>query len=211
MRQSKQSEDYLADLTEIRSIMERSAKFDHLSGWAGIAAGCYALIAAAIAHFFLGVNQWLWVHSVSWVNELPEGWESFALLAITLFIVALGTAVFLSNHKAAKSGQRLWNALSKRLLGSMLLPLGIGMLLISVFVTKGLVVFVLPLMLLFYGLALYNASNFTHNVIKVLALAEITLGIISLFFLAYSFYLWIIGFGVLHIIYGVYLLKKHEA
>ena len=43
--------DYINDLAEIRSMMERSSKFLSLSGWAGIMAGLYALSGAYLAHF----------------------------------------------------------------------------------------------------------------------------------------------------------------
>ena len=45
----KQQQDYIRDISEIRSMMERSTKFLSLSGWAGIMAGVYALIGAYIA------------------------------------------------------------------------------------------------------------------------------------------------------------------
>ncbi len=61
---------------------------------------------------------------------------------------------------------------------------------------------VAPITLIFYGLALINASNFTYSNIKYLGLAEIFLGLISLNFIGYGLYFWAVGFGVLHIIYG---------
>ncbi|MFU8859295.1 MAG: hypothetical protein ACNA8K_02625 [Cyclonatronaceae bacterium] len=35
----KQQQDYIREIAEIRSMMERSVKFLSLSGWAGILAG----------------------------------------------------------------------------------------------------------------------------------------------------------------------------
>ncbi|MCB0667946.1 MAG: hypothetical protein KDC80_19100, partial [Saprospiraceae bacterium] len=49
----KNQQDYLGDLAEIRSMMERSSKFLSLSGWAGIMAGIYALVGVYIAHTLL--------------------------------------------------------------------------------------------------------------------------------------------------------------
>src|ERR1700744_2877545 len=39
----------LEALKDIRQIMERSGRFISLSGWSGVAAGCWALAGAAIA------------------------------------------------------------------------------------------------------------------------------------------------------------------
>jgi predicted lysophospholipase L1 biosynthesis ABC-type transport system permease subunit len=45
----RKEQDYIEDIAEIRSMMERSSKFLSLSGWAGILAGIYALAGAWIA------------------------------------------------------------------------------------------------------------------------------------------------------------------
>ena len=44
-----QQTDYLSDLQAIRSMMQRSSKFVSLSGWSGVMAGIYGLLAAYIA------------------------------------------------------------------------------------------------------------------------------------------------------------------
>ncbi len=41
---------HLQDLTEIRSMMERSSRFISLSGLSGISAGVFALIGAYLAY-----------------------------------------------------------------------------------------------------------------------------------------------------------------
>ena len=45
--------DPLAQLTEIRAIMERSSRFLSLSGLSGVGAGVVALLGAAVGHFYL--------------------------------------------------------------------------------------------------------------------------------------------------------------
>ena len=52
----KEKRDYIRDIAEIRSMMERSSKFLSLSGLAGIMAGIYALAGAWIAYHYLGFN-----------------------------------------------------------------------------------------------------------------------------------------------------------
>ena len=55
----KNETDYLRDIGEIRSLMERSSKFISLSGWAGIFAGIYALAGVYVAINYLHFNQHL--------------------------------------------------------------------------------------------------------------------------------------------------------
>jgi hypothetical protein len=59
-------------------------------------------------------------------------------------------------------------------------------------------------------LALYNASKFTYEEVKSFGLIEIGLGLISSYFVAYGLAFWALGFGVIHIIYGVYMHYTYE-
>jgi len=52
----KKDKDYLQDIEEIRSLMEKSSKFISLSGWAGIFAGVFALMGSYIAFTYLDFN-----------------------------------------------------------------------------------------------------------------------------------------------------------
>ena len=65
-------------------------------------------------------------------------------------------------------------------------------------------------MLIFYGLALVNASKYTRNDVRSLGMAEVVLGMISLSALQYGLLFWALGFGVLHIAYGTYMYLKYE-
>jgi len=79
--------------------------------------------------------------------------------------------------------------------------------------THGIVEFyylIVPSTLIFYGLALWNASKFTMDEIFYLGISEILLGAVCLFLWEYSFYFWTLGFGVLHILYGAAMYFKYE-
>ena len=52
----KEEQDYIRDIAEMRSIMERSSKFLSLSGLAGIMAGIYALAGAYVAYNIFHFN-----------------------------------------------------------------------------------------------------------------------------------------------------------
>jgi hypothetical protein len=67
-----------------------------------------------------------------------------------------------------------------------------------------------PTCLLFYGLALINASRYTLGEIRYLGCCELILGIISLWVPGYGLIFWAAGFGVLHIIYGIIMWWKYE-
>jgi hypothetical protein len=206
----KKEQNYIRDITEIRSMMERSSKFLSLSGWAGIMAGIYALAGACIAYKVFHFNPDEIVYSTMQSGSFSYGLPEVILLAILILILAIGTAIFLSCKKAKKRGENAWNATSRRLLANMAVPLLAGGILILILLTKGLVGLMAPLTLLFYGLAIYNASKFTYDEMKFLGLIQIILGLISCWFIEYSLLLWAVGFGVIHIIYGSYMHFRYE-
>ena len=69
---------------------------------------------------------------------------------------------------------------------------------------------VASILLIFYGLALTAGSHYTFNEIKGLGILEIVLGLLALLFPGNGIIFWALGFGVLHIIYGIIVHKKYE-
>ena len=65
-------------------------------------------------------------------------------------------------------------------------------------------------MLLFYGLALVNASKYTYSNTRYLGYAEILLGLADSFATDYALLFWGVGFGLFHIIYGVFFHLRIE-
>ncbi len=206
----KEEKDYIRDIVAMRSMMERSSKFLSLSGLACIMAGVYALTGAFIAYKIFNFNPDKIVDDNIQSGSLPSGFLMVTFLAIFILVLAIGTAIFLSYKKANKSGEKSWNPTVRRLLINMAVPLIAGGLLIVVLIFKGFIGLIAPLTLLFYGLALYNASKFTFEELKSLGLIEIGLGLINSYFIEYGLLFWTLGFGIVHIIYGIYLRNKYE-
>lgn len=201
----KEEKDYIRDIAEIRSMMERSSKFLSLSGWSGIMAGVYALSGAYIAWKVFQFNPTYMAFGL--FEPIPDFLSVF-LLSLIVLSLALGTAFLDSYRKARSKGERAWNAISKKLLVNLAVPLLAGGILILAVAAAGLIGLVIPLMLIFYGLALYNGGNFTYRAVKILGLVQLTLGLISCFFIEYSLLIWAFGFGVVHIIYGIYMFRS---
>lgn len=206
----KDEKDYTRDIAEIRSMMERSSKFLSLSGWAGILAGIYALAGAFIAYKFFGFNPDEVIYRSSGAAGQSKGFVEVALVAMIVLILALGTAIIDSYRKARSKGEKAWNATSRRLLVNMSVPLSAGGILILVLISKGLIGLVAPLTLVFYGLALYTAGNFTFKVVKTLGIVQVILGLIGCYFIEYGLIIWAVGFGLVHIAYGIYMHFKYE-
>ena len=52
----KEEKDYIQDISEIRSMMERSSKFLSLSGLAGGLSGIYSMVGAFVAYTVFDYN-----------------------------------------------------------------------------------------------------------------------------------------------------------
>ena len=198
------NEDYLKDITEIKEMMNKSSRFFSLSGISGILAGIYALIGAGVAYYLV---------SISGRDYLITDGKIFNYILIDLALVALLsalTAAILSNRKARKNKETLWNGTSKRLLAAFLVPLATGGIYILIKISSNHYGLTGSLMLIFYGLALVNASKYTIGNVKYLGYIEIALGLICALFPGYGFWFWILGFGIMHILYGSLIYFKHD-
>ncbi len=199
------NKNYLNDIGEIKDLMKRSSKFISLSGLSGIFAGVYAIVGAVFAYFalFPKDGEILFLHS----------WN-FKLLLLLLFIVALlsvVTAYVLTTQKAKKNNEKIWDATTKRLLLNFLIPLVTGGIYILIKLQSQQYGLSAALMLIFYGLALVNASKFTVGNVKYLGYVEIVLGLICAALPGYGFWFWVFGFGVMHIIYGSIMYRNEKA
>jgi hypothetical protein len=206
----KKDTDYLQDIEEIRSLMEKSSKFISLSGWAGIFAGVFGLMGSYIALTYLDFNpQSL---SVDTENNPFQQKQIFSAvqLALLVFLLAISFALFFTHRRAKRKDELLWTPTAKRLVMNMAVPLFTGGILILLFISKGFIGFVAPFSLLFYGIALFTISKFTFDEVKILGLIEILLGLISVYKVSLGLLFWAIGFGVVHIIYGIYVYFKYE-
>lgn len=196
--------DYLKDISEIKNLMNKSSRFISLSGLSGVLAGIYALIGAAITY-------WL-VDTYSYGTLLLDGWifRTVMLVLILVALCSIASGVFLTTRKAKKNGEKIWDKSSRRLIYNFLIPLVSGGLYILIILSQGKYGQTGGLMLIFYGLALINASKYSIGYIKYLGFIQIVLGLIASYYPGYGFWLWVIGFGIMHIIYGTWMHFKYD-
>lgn len=200
--------DYLKDISEIRALMQRSSKFISLSGFSGVLAGCYALIGAYLACTILHQeSERLTYESMS--AMYPTVVRLMAV-AMGVLLLSVFSCIWLTTHKARKHKLPVWDAQAQRLLINLLIPLATGGILSLILISKGYVGIVAPLTLIFYGLALVNASKFTYSEIRSLGLIETALGLAASYWIGFGLLFWAVGFGVLHIMYGAWMYFTYE-
>jgi hypothetical protein len=197
------------DLSHIRSMMERSSRFISLSGLSGVFAGLTALVGGWYVYLLFKANGLDYfdgehkMYSVDLVSEL-------VMIALTILFFALAFGIFFTIRKSRKYNLPIWTTATKKMLINLAIPLAIGGVFCLALLYHQMYGLIAPSTLLFYGLALVNAEKYTFSDIKYLGFCELALGCFSLFFLGYGLVFWIIGFGILHILYGLIVFKKHK-
>ncbi|MCX2741058.1 hypothetical protein [Pontibacter anaerobius] len=204
-----QQHEQLADLREIRNIMDRSSRFISLSGLSGVFAGLSALAGAAV------VKWYFTQHNINYYNNLGSQLTRDNVLfmvavAAAVLILAFCTATYFTVRNTRKKNHRTWDNQSKRLLVNLAIPLAAGGVFCAILIYHNLLYLVAPAMLLFYGLALLNGSKYTLGDIRYLGIFEIILGLLASIFVGYGLLAWTLGFGVLHIVYGALVYFKYE-
>ena len=201
------------DLQAIREIMERSSKFMLLNSSAGFFAGSCALIGAAIAWFGILDSGSIYYDEFmvsvvgSPINKVTIGLGIDAL--IMLFVAGIA-ALYFSYRKAEKATQKFWTTQTKRVLFHLLIPIVSGAIFILILVSRNNIGLTASAMLIFYGLALVNAGKFTSGEIHFLGIAEIVLGFLAGIFVQLGILFWVLGFGLMHLVYGVVIWLRYE-
>jgi uncharacterized membrane protein YjjP (DUF1212 family) len=191
------------DLERIIEIMERSSICLSLSGLGGISAGIVALISASWAYYYLLFCN---THDVTALQQ------KLLLWAAVTFIVAFLSMLFFSYRRSKKMKLPFWNKPTRRLILSFAIPFIAGSFIILWVLNKPQYHFLLsPVSLIVYGIAMFCGSHYSTKETSYLAVSEMFLGCLTLWLPAnYGLFMWAIGFGVLHIIYGAVVWSRYE-
>ena len=206
--------EQLEALQEMRSLMERSSRFVSLSGLSGVSAGVVALAASFYMYRYFDNSFYYFDYHRKVFTAANELNSDFLIVlfsvGISTLIIAFTAAVLFTVRKAKKNGLAIWDRTAQRMLLNMFLPLFTGGIFILGLIYHNEIDLIGPATLIFYGLALIIGSKYTLNDIRFLGMAQIILGLISTFIIGYALLFWAIGFGVLHILYGIYMYLKYD-
>ncbi len=195
-------------IAEIRKMMENSTRFLSLSGFSGVVIGIYSMVAVFLfahqhnfdfTHFDIDSNLWF-----------DPGFTKSALVyAVLLFAASLATSLLFSLRKSRKNKLPILSSVTRKLAFNFFTPLIVGVL-ICLYFLPNYGELILPFSLIFYGFALLFASHYTFNTLKYFGLCQLVLGILALYLPALQLVFWSLGFGALHIVYGLFMYLKFE-
>jgi hypothetical protein len=181
----------LDNLRFIRETMERASSFTAVPGWGGAIMGVTAIIAAIIAAFQHDTRQWLAV------------WLSEALLAVAIGIYAM-------HRKATAAGSSVTAAPSRKFVLSFVPPLFAGAVITTALVPAGHADLLPGLWLLLYGSGVMTGGAFSARIVPAMGACFTGLGAVCLFAPpAWGNWFLLTGFGLLHLLFGIVIAKRH--
>lgn len=179
------------NLKFIRETMERSTHFTAVPGYGGALMGLTAIVAAFIADAQPLVRNWLTV----WIIE-----------AVLAFVVGL----FAMWQKSKIAKMPLNSAPAKKFAMSFLPPLVCALIITAGLWRVGHFEMMIPVWLLLYGAAVVCGGAFSVKTVPAMGWCFIALGAIA-FFVPANFGNWLmgIGFGVLHVVFGLVIARRY--
>lgn len=179
------------NLSFIRSTMERATAFTAVPGWGGVAMGVTALAAAAVARGVSSRDEWLMV------------WLAASALALSIGGWSMAA-------KARKAGTSVFSYSGRRFVLSYLPPLVVGALLTIVLARAGLYSALPGTWLLLYGTGVVTGGAFSVRVVPVMGFCFMALGALALLApTAWGDWLMAVGFGGLHIVFGLIIARRY--
>lgn len=179
------------NLRFIRQAMERSATFTSIPGAGGVAMGVVGLAASLAAATQPSVDRWLLT------------WLAAALIAAVAGFVAMV-------RKARLAGAPLTGANARRFALGMAAPFVAGAAITyELWVVRSFTVMA-PAWLLLYGAGVLTGGIFSVPVVRLIGVCFMTLGIAAIVTPPAWANVWLaIGFGGLHVAFGIYIAKHH--
>ncbi len=179
------------DLQFIRRTMERGPAFTAVPGWGGVWMGVSAVLAAWVASTRPSVEGWLAV----WMAEAAVG-------------VLIGSWAI--SRKARRAELPVLSGAGRKFLLSFLPPALAGAVLTLALYRADQVLLLPGMWLLLYGAGVVTAGTFSVKVVPLMGLCFMLLGTATLLAdPALGDAALTAGFGGLHILFGLYIARKH--
>jgi len=181
----------LDDLRFIRRTMERGPAFTAVPGWGGVGVGVTGLLATV----------------VGMTRPTPEAWLATWLAAA---FVAVGIGAWSMHRKARRADLPLVSGSGRKFLLGFFPPALAGAILTVALLQAGAETLIPGAWLLLYGVAVAAAGAFSVKVVPLMGSCFMVLGTAA--FLApvsWGDVFLGIGFGGLHVLFGLHIARNH--
>jgi hypothetical protein len=205
------------DISLIKNLMEKSSKFSNLSGYAIATTGLLALLGAVFVYFDLGISisekHISYAELINQTGNANSTYTKIKLLVIIASLILLTSLLILyvsAKLKSERHDINLFNSSFSRALKSLFIPVLSGGIFCGFLILHKMYGLVAPATLIFYGLGLISASKYSYNELELLGYLELLLGTIASYYMGSGLLFWMIGFGIGHIVLGVFIHYKYD-
>lgn len=179
------------NLRFIRGMMEQAATFTAVSGWGEVVIGISAVGAALVAS--RQTLPWAWV--ATWLAEAG---------------IAAGISVASMTLKSHAANVPLLTGPVRKLILSFSPAIIVGAVLTAVLINHELYAFLPGVWMSLYGAAVVSAGTYSVRIVPVMGAAFMVAGAVALLApAAWATPLMIAGFGGLHIVFGLWIARRH--
>jgi hypothetical protein len=198
------SSEAVEHLATIRKIMEDATRMTVLPGQAAIGGGILALVGSAVSYALIGSTRFAAVSEMSSARRL-----ALILLWAVVAAAAIGLDILLTVRLAHKRGRSPWSRLAQLAAYAMGPSILVALILTIALGSRGLWEPVPTVWMMLYGTAIWMASILSTRAPGVLGLVFVAAGAITLFWAArVALIMMALTFGLAHVIYGIYLLRR---
>jgi hypothetical protein len=180
----------MEDIRFIRETMERSSSFTAVPGWGQVAMGATALAAGWLASRQRLPSNWLAV----WLGE--------AVLGFSIGLVA-------TQRKAQRSGAPLTSGPGSQFARTSLPPLIAGAILTVALYFAGRTDMLPGTWLLLYGAGVLTGGAFSVAIVRVMGAAFMLAGAFAFLLPGWGGAFMGVGFGGLHIVFGILIARRY--
>ena len=200
-----------ARMEEIQRIMERATLWTLLPGTAAVVGGLLVLVGCAVSYWMFRSLDFAAI-----VNMSVNGQVAFCLMWFAIGVVGVVLEVVLTARAAKRQGLST-KVRSARVAAFSLTP---SVVVAAVLTVKFLspaeprpeeIQYIVPVWMMLYGTGVYTAGLFSIRPPRILGLAFIAMGVVVLLgFQQYGVVSAALSFGLLHIVFGLYILRKQR-
>lgn len=185
------SDRALDNLRFIRDTMERAGTFTAISGWGIAAVGVAAMLAALIAQSR---------------PTVPWRVGTWVITAA----VCIGISMWATAQKARRSQLSMVSGPAQKLALAFAPAMIVGALLTAALLRLGVNDLLPGVWLLLYGTAVVAGGAFSVRIIPVMGLCFMVLGAVALFTPPWiGDWLMVAGFGLVHVVFGTQIARRH--
>jgi len=200
-----------ARMTEIQRIMERATLFTLLPGTPAIVGGLMVLAGCAVSYAMFRSLDFADILGLP-VNS--QG--AFCVMWFAIGVIGVLIEVILTTRAASKQ-QLVPTDRPMRVAAFSLTPSVIVAMVLTVKFLIPIepkaeeVQYIVPVWMMLYGTGVYTAGLFSFQSPRILGLAFLALGVLALlFFPQFGVVSAALSFGLLHIVFGIYILRKQR-